>query len=396
MRPVRSIRGEGVSCEGGASARWIAGLFFMTTLAACGGGAGETTAVSSAATPLTTETTSSNPASSSEASTPVQTGGTATDGARVSRVAVIKALHATTKQLLVPAGQVHTLGMEWDSAFSSVSAQLENGELVHRSSLTLPTDPISVSFDEYRPLSVVIGVSTDGVSWLRFDGRAVYNTAIDVKEAHELVSDPFDLPDPVPLDRMLHQFSPRFSGDESMRFFVGTIPARPDWMRVCWRYELAGILRVSCTRHAKRDGQLVGADSVNDLGSEYRPPSNEQETSLVNLESTLVDGVEPQLMRCNHVDLNPGESTIPRHQFALIDFDTTKADGGLFGNTTASNGFTFRPAVMVLGDGRVEYVLGFGRNGSSVRRALVDGHRIVSLRRDDDTPISSHFQLSCD
>lgn len=369
----------------------IAAVLLSTMLASCGSGGGEATAVAAAAVTTPEGSVSAmQPDPASEASTSTGLDNASTVGPSVRAFAVAQALRATTKQLAVPADGKYDVSSGFDSAFSSVSAHLDSGYspnvLVHRSSLTLPTDTISASFGEYRALTLIVNMSTDGHADIAFLGTGSIGKAV----ANEIRSGPFSLPNPVPLDKTLHQFDLPSAPGKSIRFFVGAIAGKPDWMRVCWEFDVPDVSRVSCTWHTKADGEIVGAEVTSNLAAEPEQAAKPIHAHV----STLSDSFEPSVLQCTYTDTPNADQPDLKYRYAVAAFDAAKPDGGLFGTRGTAIDFDWHTAVSVLGTGVVEYSARIGLKEWSHRRARVESNRVIGLHR-TDVYYYPRFQMDC-
>ncbi len=104
--------------------------------------------------------------------------------------------------------------------------------------------------------------ATDGRSSFVFNGAGSI-TAPDGQ--HSLSAGQFAIPASVPLDKTILVYNLPASPGSSVRLFVGSIPDKPRWMRVCWNFDVPGTLRVACSRNDRETGAPVGVDAGNDL-----------------------------------------------------------------------------------------------------------------------------------
>lgn len=113
----------------------------------------------------------------------------------------------------------------------------------------------------------------------------------------------FSIPDKVPLDQTLHAW--KVPGTEQrVKLIVGSIPEKPEWMRVCIDVTLDSVLHITCTRNLRSTGALVGTDASHDInGTHFRHKSNDEEAS------------PRRILKCEAYDL--GEYT---HHFAMFQY----------------------------------------------------------------------------
>ncbi|WP_295642932.1 hypothetical protein [uncultured Methylibium sp.] len=339
---------------------------------ACGGGGGGDTAISAGTTPTPSpvagDTTAPEPATPvPEPSKPppalveIPAPVDATPVPGVARSSVIRALSQATDQLTVDIQGAFDLSHDvTGKAFSTVRSATAQGRLTAVSTFTLPREAVN-TFQREVVLSVAI--DTDGATRYAFTGTG---SVTSPSGQTSISAAPYSLPDPVPFDRTLHQLNVTGSSPSSIRFFVGTIEDRPELMRLCWRVELPGILRVACTRNSRSTGDVAGADTVNDLGG-----------TLYFHENEIGDAFEPTVLRCLEQTFNAPDIETRTSLFGIAAYDRSKSDGGLLPPPARF----YSGSVRVPAGGQVEYQLDYNPPAAFVARttALVTNDRVVHM-----------------
>ncbi len=274
---------------------------------------------------------------------------------------MIRALAQTSEQLAIDIHGAFDLSHDaTGKAFSTVRSTTAQGRLTAVSTLTLSREVVTAF---QREVVLSVAVATDLASRYTFTGTG---SVTSPSGQAAISSAPYALPDPVPFDRTLFQLNVTGSSTSSIRFFVGTIDERPDLMRLCWRLELPGILRVACTRNARETGDVVGADTVNDLGG-----------TLYFHENEIGDAFEPSLLRCLEHTFNAPDIETHNNLFGIAAYDRRKTDGGLLPPPARFYSGSFS----VPASGQVEYRLEYRPPASfaATTRAIAKDNRVVSL-----------------
>ncbi len=322
------------------SGRIAAALVVTLLIGGCGGGgSGGDTAVSGGSTPapspapapsVSTEPETTVPATPVPEPTkpppslivaPPPAAPTPTPAPGASRTSVVRALVQASDQFAVDRNGAFDLSHDvTGKAFSTLRSITAQDRLTAASTFTLGGEETTPAFKPNREVILSAAVATDGVTNYTFTGTGSITSP---SGQTSISASSFSLPDPVPFDRTLHQLNVTGSSTSSVRFFVGTIDNRPELMRVCWRIELPGILRVACTRHERATGNLVGGDTVNDLGG-----------TLYYHEAAIGQPLEVSVLRCveqSREFIPPStENRRTRYLFGVTAFDRDKSDGGLF------------------------------------------------------------------
>lgn len=350
-----------------------------------GGGGGDGTAVSGGTTPAPSPSPAPSPAPSTPAAptpvpaTPVPAPSKPPPGLVVApppaaptpspapgaaRTAVVRALMQASDQFAIDSSGAFDLSHDVTTkAFSTIRSGTAQQRLTAASTLTLPGDDATPSFVLMREVVLSAAVATDGVTNYTFTGTG---SITSTSGQTSIGATPYSLPDPVPFDRTLHQLNVTGSTTSSVRFFVGTIDNRADLMRVCWRFELPGILRVACTRHLRTSGDLVGGDTVDDLGG-----------TLYYHDTESGDAFEPTLLRCTETFQSDPNLTSTTYRFGIAAFDRNRANGGLLPPPARF----YSGSVSVPGTGQVEYRLDYNppANFTASTQALTAGDRVQSV-----------------
>ena len=232
-----------------------AGSLVAVLLAACGGGGGNSPANDATAVAGVSQT---DPSASAPAPAPVPL-----------------PENSTTRSALVAALRT---GFGW--AITSDTADLmtltqgaANPSLVTHSSRLQTLDGGGFSGARIE-LAATLGLDTltfDGTGRMVLDGFDPPPRYAEVSLAGPQVSIPGTATFPTTLGEWQVVGTSHF-----VRLIVGGIDGLPNWMRVCWQIQHPLALRLSCSRHLRETGALVGADTIHDIGRTLEHRSNEE------------------------------------------------------------------------------------------------------------------------
>jgi len=302
------------------------------------------------------------PAPAPSPTTPAPTPGLATS---VPATSVIRALTTATKQ--------HTASADpTDTTFSSLRTSYSGQTFFVSSSRT--------SFDAAWPentlhLNLVAAVSP---SVLTFNGSgSVYAYS---GGSVELVAGQYSLPANVPTNQTLHEWKPQ-GGAGSVRLLVATLDEDIGLMRVCWRFDILGALRLTCTRNKISDGSFIGSDAIHDVGG------------IITSHATNPTAKSPRsVQHCSSTSTNYGVADPPQYSYSLFEFSAPVLYRNRAVDVTLQSGDPFPSYWSTdLGDGRIEESVGMFRSTTSfVRR----GNVVESYERSGGF-LGSAFELKC-
>ena len=259
-----------------------------------------------------------------------------------------------------------------DPFFSFLRSQFHGQTLSHTSAFT------TFSGAWYQN---EIGLSLDaavGPGALTFTGSGHANK--DGQSA-SLASAQYSIPAQVALNQTLHEWGVPGTGS-TVRLFVGSIDAKPDWMRVCWRFEVLGVLRVSCTRNLRSDGSPVGADAITDVGSgrTYSHATNDEDPS------------PRKVHYCNRHESSQTDGEKDTPFFSVLEFSSPNVykDRALYAVLRNADPFPVYQSTD-LGNGTVEEALGYFRSSF----VLVRRGNSVESYREGSGFIGYQMSLAC-
>ncbi|MEZ5739357.1 MAG: hypothetical protein R3E68_07815 [Burkholderiaceae bacterium] len=205
-------------------------------------------------------------------------------------------------------------------------------------------------------------LSTDATSTVTFGGSG---SVTSPSGTYSISSAQVTLPDPVPLDQGLLQFSLPAAPGSSVKFFVGSIDGQPERMRVCWHFDVPGALRVACARHDKTSGNWVGADSIDDLAGTIHTHTADEAASR-----------QVSVLRCEAKSFTAPDFNETTYPFAVVGFDSSRGDGGLFPEKPEPY---YETSITPNADGTVDYRLLITQYGAPDTTARVLEGRVVSI-----------------
>jgi hypothetical protein len=214
---------------------------------------------------------------------------------------------------------------EQDGYFSSVDVRFDQAtsRFTSRSYLT--------QLDEWLPawqaaetneVALSLIAATDGRSSFVLNGAGSVSTP---GGQHSLSTGQYAIPATVPLDRTILTYNLPTAAGSSVRLFVGSIPDKPSWMRVCWNVDVPNTLRVICSRNDRETGAPVGVDAGNDVrGTILTHRSTATETLRWSVLLCYVNGWGVQEVNGQLQSVRFEHST-----FRKYAYDRTKPYGGL-------------------------------------------------------------------
>lgn len=269
----------------------------------------------------------------------------------VAGAAVVTALTSAYKNRFTSADPL-------DPFFSLLRSQFQGQTLSQTSAFTAFSgtwyqNEIALSLDA----AVGPGALTfTGSGYARKDGQSV-----------NLASAQYSIPAQVSLDRTLHEWAVQGTSS-TVRLFVGSIDAKPEWMRVCWRFEVLGVLRVSCTRNLRSDGSPVGADTITDVGGgrTYSHATNDDDPS------------PRKVHYCNRHESSQSDGEKDTPSFSVLEFSSPNVykDRALYAVLRNADPFPVYQSTD-LGNGTVEEALGHFRSSFVLVRR---GNSVESYR----------------
>lgn len=205
--------------------------------------------------------------------------------------------------------------------FSSVATgyDQQSSRFTSRSWLT-PFSADAPAHVQSNPVTLSLEASTDAGSTFVLAGSGSVTSSTG---QYSVSGGQYAIPASVPLNRTLVQYGLPASPGSSIRLFVGTIDGFPGLMRVCWNFDIPGMLRVACTRHNLGNGRFVGVDAGHDVGG-----------TILTHASYAGQALRRTVMSCVQTDESLDFATNQlvrktRDYFWRYDYDITRPLGGI-------------------------------------------------------------------